>query len=124
MSLKAELLRKQAEASQVKSQMANFVPKKVAKPPKEEKTICKSGSKSKEIEIEDSAQLARSKKILEAKAKYYDKMVKAGGSMANDDNNLVIFNRKQQDTKMHENSDSEEDERNIFDESKYPEEDW
>lgn len=105
--------------------MSNFVPKKSVKPPKEEKTRDKSSSKSKEIELEDSAQLARSKKILEAKAKYYDKMVKAGGSMSNNENNLVMFNRKHQDTRVEsEDSDSDAAQTSIFDESKYPEEDW
>lgn len=118
-------MRKQAEASQVRSHMDDFVPRKAVKPPKEEKTRTNPVSKSKEIELEDSAQLTRSKKMLEAKAKYYDKMVKAGGSRNDDDNSLVMFNQKHQDTRtLDENSGSDADDMNIFDESKYPEEDW
>ena len=47
-------------------------------------------------EIEDSNLLNKSKKILEAKAKYYDKMMKSKGSLNSDENCLVMFNKKVQ----------------------------
>lgn len=117
--MKAELLRKKAEADNVKATtiIPDFVPskakvhEKLPKVPKE--------SKKSTIELEDSAQLARSKQILEAKAKYYEKMMKKGGGSSD---SLVQFNQKYQEENRRYSSDESEEE---YDESKYaPEEDW
>ncbi|XP_050069079.1 coiled-coil domain-containing protein 174 [Anopheles maculipalpis] len=107
LSLKAELLRKQEEVGRAKASTSieDFVPKKVPKPEKDASSARKERrekqDKSKPIvtELEDSAQLARSKQMLQAKAKYYDRMVAAGGSLNSDENSLVMFNKKKQDTK-------------------------
>ncbi|KXJ67901.1 hypothetical protein RP20_CCG007884 [Aedes albopictus] len=105
LSLKAELLRKQEEVSRAKAftSIDDFVPKKVPKP---EKPLASSSSSSRSdkpaktiIELEDSAELIRSKQILESKAKYYDRMVASGGSLNSDENCLVMFNQKKQTDK-------------------------
>ncbi|XP_053658472.1 coiled-coil domain-containing protein 174 [Anopheles marshallii] len=109
LSLKAELLRKQEEVGRAKASTSieDFVPKRVPKPEKDESTARKERREKKEkskekpivTELEDSAQLARSKQMLQAKAKYYDRMVAAGGSLNSDENSLVMFNKKKQDVK-------------------------
>lgn len=48
------------------------------------------------VELEDSAQLDRSKKVLLAKSKYYDRMMASGGALNSDENCLVMFNQKKQ----------------------------
>ncbi|XP_053679828.1 coiled-coil domain-containing protein 174 [Anopheles nili] len=107
LSLKAELLRKQEEVGRAKASTSveNFVPKKATKSKEDgiEKRM-EHGDKKKKIrpivvELEDSAQLARSKQMLQAKAKYYERMVASGGSLNSDENSLVMFNKKKQDTK-------------------------
>lgn len=113
LSLKAELLRKQEEVSRAKTSTSidDFVPKRVPKAPESQSQSSKS-SKSKPskhskssgdnskagqtVELEDSAELDRSKKILMAKSKYYDRMMASGGSLNSDDNCLVMFNQKKQ----------------------------
>uniref|UniRef100_A0A4Y0BIB7 CCDC174 alpha/beta GRSR domain-containing protein n=1 Tax=Anopheles funestus TaxID=62324 RepID=A0A4Y0BIB7_ANOFN len=109
LSLKAELLRKQEEVGRAKASTSieDFVPKRAPKAEKHESTTRKERrekkDKSKEkpvvTELEDSAQLVRSKQMLQAKAKYYDRMVAAGGSLNSDENSLVMFNKKKQDIK-------------------------
>ncbi|XP_019563605.3 coiled-coil domain-containing protein 174 [Aedes albopictus] len=111
LSLKAELLRKQEEVSRAKAftSIDDFVPKKVPKPekpPGSSSSSSLSSSKRKNdkpastiIELEDSAELIRSKQILESKAKYYDRMVASGGSLNSDENCLVMFNQKKQTDK-------------------------
>uniref|UniRef100_A0A1Q3FUV4 CCDC174 alpha/beta GRSR domain-containing protein n=1 Tax=Culex tarsalis TaxID=7177 RepID=A0A1Q3FUV4_CULTA len=113
LSLKAELLRKQEEVSRAKTSTSidDFVPKRVPKapeshPPSSGKSKSKSSKSSasgsdgktdkKPIELEDSAQLDRSKKVLIAKSKYYDRMMASGGSLNSDENCLVMFNQKKQ----------------------------
>lgn len=59
---------------------------------------------------EDYEMLAKSKKILEAKAKLYDKMTNSGGSLNSDDTCLVRFNQKKQDERQRvESSSSDSD---------------
>lgn len=98
LSLKAELLRKQEEAFKHKKE----VPKKVEKVTKLKSSLKSGDEKSKEsksgvkiVEYEDSSLIAKSQKILEAKAKYYEKMVKSRGSLNSDENCLVMFNKKE-----------------------------
>uniref|UniRef100_A0A182PRU3 CCDC174 alpha/beta GRSR domain-containing protein n=1 Tax=Anopheles epiroticus TaxID=199890 RepID=A0A182PRU3_9DIPT len=107
LSLKAELLRKQEEVGKAKASTSidDFVPKKVPKAEKNASTARKERREKKDnskpivTELEDSSQLARSKQMLKAKAKYYDRMLAAGGSLNSDENSLVMFNKKKQDTK-------------------------
>lgn len=41
--------------------------------------------------------LQKSKRVLEAKSKFYDRMSRAGGALNSDENCLVMFNRKKQE---------------------------
>lgn len=129
LSLKAELLRKQEEVSRAKTKQTTeaFVPKKSGKSDKKDKP--EEPSEPKVIEYEDSALLDKSRKVLEAKSRFYDKMTAAGGKLNSDDNCLVLFNQKKQEDKPYVESSSSSD---VSDDeaeegkykSKYPEEDW
>uniref|UniRef100_A0A2K6VB23 CCDC174 alpha/beta GRSR domain-containing protein n=1 Tax=Anopheles darlingi TaxID=43151 RepID=A0A2K6VB23_ANODA len=107
LSLKAELLRKQEEVSKAKatSVIEDFVPKRAPKSEKDagtrerRKNRANKDESKKVTELEDAAQLARSKQVLQAKAKYYDRMVASGGALNTDENSLVMFNKKKQDNK-------------------------
>lgn len=117
------MLRKQEEISRAKafSSIDDFVPKKAPKPekPPSSSSGVKKQSKVKNapIELEDSAELARSKKMLESKAKYYDRMVASGGSLNSDEQCLVMFNQKKQtDRSMPEKYYSSSDNRSSSDE--------
>ncbi|KAL1398256.1 hypothetical protein pipiens_009111 [Culex pipiens pipiens] len=113
LSLKAELLRKQEEVSRAKTSTSidDFVPKRVPKAPESshppssgaksrgkssKSSASGSDGKGKVVELEDSAQLDRSKKVLLAKSKYYDRMMASGGALNSDENCLVMFNQKKQ----------------------------
>ncbi|KMZ02871.1 coiled-coil domain-containing protein 174 [Drosophila simulans] len=105
LSLKAELLRKQHEvrvAKATKGSAADFRPAKSAGN-KEKfndqgyKKVGSSDDGAKVYEAEDHAQLEKSRRILEAKSKFYDRMSRNGGSLNSDDNCLVMFNRKKQE---------------------------
>lgn len=113
LSLKAELLRKQTEVNQAKSRQANqpFVPKSFERQPQ---PTAKGGTEShsvkqKVIELEDNEQLEKSRRVLEAKSKFYDRMTAAGGVVNSDDNCLVLFNAKKQTDKVQESSSDESD---------------
>ncbi|XP_017874750.1 PREDICTED: coiled-coil domain-containing protein 174 [Drosophila arizonae] len=109
LSLKAELQRKQHEVKMAKesSAVANkFRPSKIHS--KSEKSSRSSNKDGKYVEIsrnddvkvyesEDFGQLDKSRRVLEAKSKYYDQMTRSGGSLNSDDNCLVMFNRKRQE---------------------------
>lgn len=125
MSLKAELLRKQNEVNQAKSrQAANpFVPRSFEKPKPLPESKPASSSIKNAIELEDNEQLDRSRKILEAKSKFYDRMTASGGAVNTDDNCLVMFNAKKQAEKVAVSSSEESD----SDDDKYDDEeseDW
>ncbi|XP_055610221.1 coiled-coil domain-containing protein 174-like [Uranotaenia lowii] len=129
LSLKAELLRKQAEVSRAKAfnSIDDFVPKPAPKLPNASSNSGEGKSRHRSktdkakadkppdsVELEDSASMARSKKVLEAKARYYDRMVASGGALNSDENCLVMFNRKKQTdrdavTEPFESSDSDSD---------------
>lgn len=117
LSLKAELLRKHEEVSKAKSShiVENFIPRKTEKhSEKTSKTKNATITKPQKecVSIEDSEALNRSKKILEAKSKYYDRMSAAGGSLNSDENCLVMFNQKKQNvgvSAMYESSESSAD---------------
>lgn len=91
LSLKAELLRKQEEALKNKKpvppiSLGSGSSKKVKEVVETTKV---DGGKS--AEVEDLALMAKSKRILEAKAKYYDKMMKSRSG-----DSLVLFSKKSQ----------------------------
>ena len=104
LSLKAELLRKQEEVLKNKKEIPFVVKTKL-------KSV-KSGGESrasgvKILECEDSSLIANSQRILEAKARYYEKMVK---SRENEDkNSLVMFSKK----KSRRRNSSSEDENEL-----------
>ncbi|KAH8311570.1 hypothetical protein KR044_006964 [Drosophila immigrans] len=112
LSLKAELQRKQHEvklAKAAKTSANEFRPNKA--PSEREKSKSQSSSRNKNqnyteisrsedvkvYETEDYAQLEKSRRVLEAKSKFYDRMSRSGGSLNSDDNCLVMFNRKRQE---------------------------
>ncbi|XP_061392797.1 coiled-coil domain-containing protein 174 [Musca vetustissima] len=126
LSLKAELLRKQAEVTKAKNQNIattgntssasgqEYVSIKNQRPlpdnieddittsqrKKDKKKRAKELEKSEDkavYEHEDSVLLEKSQKILEAKAKFYERMTKSGGKLNSDDNCLVMFNKKKQE---------------------------
>lgn len=125
LSLKAELLRKQEEVNKIKKPQkidlfAAHNPKRISaasshrSDKKKNETPPKSNAEKTANEkqaAEDFEMLAKSKKVLEAKAKLYDKMTNSGGSLNSDDTCLVRFNKKKQDERSHpvESSDSESD---------------
>lgn len=103
LSLKAELLRKQEEVLKNKKSVPSIVKtssNKIGKDLsrkyiKSNKNI--SGAAGAIVdECEDSSLISKSSRILEAKAKYYDRMMKSKGALNSDDNSLVLFNKKAQ----------------------------
>ncbi|XP_059619935.1 coiled-coil domain-containing protein 174 [Phlebotomus argentipes] len=132
LSLKAELLRKQQEVNVAKEQqsIATFVPKNFPKTEKAAKSS-KTERQTETTEVEDSEMMNKSKRILEAKSKFYDKMSASGGFLNSDDNCLVMFNKKRQDEKVEKgqsSSSSDDDDGEQFDEEDFrsddPQEDW
>ncbi|XP_017142437.1 coiled-coil domain-containing protein 174 [Drosophila miranda] len=112
LSLKAELLRKQHEVKLAKAAQVSAVehkPQKVVsekEKPKEKKShsyneVSRTGD-AKVYETENHAQLEKSRRVLEAKSKYYDRMSRSGGNLNSDDNCLVMFNRKRQEEDLDE----------------------
>ncbi|XP_017036705.1 coiled-coil domain-containing protein 174 [Drosophila kikkawai] len=105
LSLKAELLRKQHEvrlAKASKPSATEFRPNRESRDKEKSKdhgykAVGKSGDDAKVYEAEDHAQLDKSRRVLEAKSKFYDRMSRSGGSLNSDDNCLVMFNRKKQE---------------------------
>lgn len=98
LSLKVEVLKKQEEIRKRKEVVPEF--RKTNKQKlsaviknNEEKKV----EKVKVFEVEDSAEFEKSKKMLEAKAKYYDKMSKGSEKSEVDPACLVLFNKKKQD---------------------------
>lgn len=113
--MKAELLRKHDEVSKAKSShiVDNFVPRKTerhAEKRTKSKNLTTKNDRGSES-YEDSEMLTRSKKVLEAKSKFYDKMSSTGGSLNSDENCLVMFNQKKQSGEVntrYESSSSDE----------------
>ncbi|ALC46771.1 CG7183 [Drosophila busckii] len=108
LSLKAELLRKQQEVKVAKATKATakeFKPSKVSSEKEKSSTskarnyqeIESRSDGAKVYETEDYAQLDKSRRLLEAKSKFYDRMSRSGGTLNSDENCLVMFNRKRQD---------------------------
>lgn len=115
LSLKAELLRKQGEVNASKARQAAqpFVPRSFEKPANRNAKPAPEQPLITPIELEDNEQLERSRKILQAKSKFYDRMAASGGSVNSDDTCLVMFNAKKQSEKIHsEGSSSDESEEN------------
>ncbi|XP_017067261.2 LOW QUALITY PROTEIN: coiled-coil domain-containing protein 174 [Drosophila eugracilis] len=125
LSLKAELLRKQHEvrlAKGIQSSTADFKPTKSSsvKEKSNDRGYKKVGSTdngAKVYEAEDHAQLEKSRRVLEAKSKYYDKMSRNGGSLNSDDNCLVMFNRKKQEADEEQPRSSSESRRRLSSDS-------
>jgi hypothetical protein len=111
LSLKAELLRKKEEAKTSVPIQTPIVKKDSHK--LKSKTIPKTSTSketnSKTIEYDDSIQNDAIRRKLEAKAKYYDKMMKSSGSLNSDDNSLILFNKKAQQNRDQNDSDSEDE---------------
>uniref|UniRef100_A0A1B0G6U3 CCDC174 alpha/beta GRSR domain-containing protein n=1 Tax=Glossina morsitans morsitans TaxID=37546 RepID=A0A1B0G6U3_GLOMM len=116
LSLKVELLRKQAEVNKAKALQTDDCKRKGVEKVcdddgltqrRHNKTRVEKMINKKEnptvIEHEDSALLEKSRKVLEAKAKFYERMNASGGTLNSDDNCLVLFNKKKQekDSKAH-----------------------
>ncbi|XP_023173654.2 coiled-coil domain-containing protein 174 [Drosophila hydei] len=115
LSLKAELQRKQHEvklAKEINTSANKFKPSKIYS--NNEKSKASSSNKDgnyteisrkgnvKVYESEDYGQLDKSRRVLEAKSKYYERMTISGGGLNVDDNCLVMFNRKHQEQKNDE----------------------
>lgn len=108
LSLKAELQRKQHEVRMAKQSSASankFRPSKTHSKSEKSAKSSKDGnyveiSRNDDVKVyesEDFGQLDKSRRVLEAKSKYYDQMTRSGGSLNSDDNCLVMFNRKRQE---------------------------
>ncbi|XP_031634300.1 coiled-coil domain-containing protein 174 isoform X2 [Contarinia nasturtii] len=145
LSLKAELLRKQEEVNRIKKSptvtstsdpFSGFIPKRSSSSANRSHST-KSAEPSKLDVVrtekekrtdEDNEMLAKSKKILEAKAKLYDKMTNSGGSLNSDDTCLVRFNQKKQDERRpieSSSSDSDSDtEHHKIDSGKEDDDKW
>ncbi|XP_054008883.1 coiled-coil domain-containing protein 174 [Hylaeus anthracinus] len=117
--LKAELLRKQTEVNQAKlrSEVNNPVPKVKKKPKKSKENATKESSDKSEY-IEDVNTLKKSKLMLEAKARLYERMKK---SKNNNENFLVDFTNKSDESEAESLPKDEED---INDETFGNEDDW
>lgn len=98
LSLKAELLRKQEEVLKNKKAVPAFIknPNAKSKILSNSKVEAKESTGAKTVEYEDSKLISKSRKILEAKAKYYDQMMQSKGRLNSDDHSLVMFNKKAQ----------------------------
>lgn len=88
LSLKAELLRKQHEvrlAKATKPSATEFRPSKGGGDKEKSKdlgykAVGKSGDDAKVYEAEDHAQLDKSRRVLEAKSKFYERMSRSGAA--------------------------------------------
>lgn len=123
MSLKAELLRKQQEVNKTNKLSASdpfkvFNPrgandkKKLGDKIKSKNENSKPEPTAPIVTNEEMEMLAKSKRILEAKTKLYDRMTASGGALNSDDRCLVRFNQKKQDDRQNkplESSSSESD---------------
>ncbi|XP_076643988.1 uncharacterized protein LOC143354111 [Halictus rubicundus] len=109
--LKAELLRKQLEVNEVKlkSEFNRAIPK-VKKKPKKVKEKSKEESTEKAEYIEDVNTHKKSKLMLEAKARLYERLKK---SKNNNDNFLVDFRNKSDDSEEETLSNSDKEDNNA-----------
>lgn len=135
LSLKAELLRKHEEVNKAKSShvINNFIPTKKStktgsKDDKNRREKADQELKKKNVELEDSELLNKSKRVLEAKSKYYDKMCSSGGGLNSEENCLVMFNHKKQSQPMNRlvpsSSDESSDDEPISHEPDCSGDDW
>lgn len=127
LSLKAELQRKQHEvklARATKTAANEFKPSKVHNDKKKSEASTASSkdrnykevSRNEDIKVyesEDCAQLDKSRRVLEAKSKFYERMSRSGGSLNSDDNCLVMFNRKRQEQHFDKEDKEPEHLRNV-----------
>ncbi|XP_075145469.1 coiled-coil domain-containing protein 174 [Haematobia irritans] len=144
LSLKAELLRKQTEAK-AKLQSRNAAAANIStttdnnafgdethrkKDKKKRIKELERDDKKTVYEHEDSLLLEKSQKVLEAKAKFYERMSRSGGKLNSDDNCLVMFNKKKQEESLDEvntgkeNPSSDSSDISSSDEDDHNDEDW
>lgn len=105
LSLKAELLRKQEEVLKNKSTVneSKIKSSKLSKLLTKDQTIISKPNQDSEkinaktIEYDDSMEMAKVKRKLEAKAKYYDRMVQSKSNFKDDGNSLVLFDKKEEE---------------------------
>lgn len=151
MSLKAELLRKQEEVNRAKqhaiSPTVNYIPKHdrdsssnrllaaskkpSAKKPNESKVSSSEKPAKSDDKQQDDELLAKSRRILEAKTRLYERMSATGGSLNSEDTCLVMFNeKKQMSNNVNENvnkslsSDSSDDDGFLDDNDDDPDNEW
>lgn len=112
LSLKAELLRKHQEVNKTKLSQQNQIPAPAVASAQNKSKKSTQSKRNKETKTASDApkttvladtyaeaeMLQKSKRVLEAKSKFYDRMSRAGGSLNSDENCLVMFNRKKQQT--------------------------
>lgn len=126
LSLKAELLRKHAEVDKAKSShcIADFVPKRKSAKAEEAAEASRNKQSTKVVEsAEDLEILSRSKRILEQKSKFYDRMCATGGGLNSEETSLVMFNQKKQTVGDYVPS-SSEDSSDDYDRHNDDDEDW
>lgn len=121
-------MRKQGEVNASKARQAAqpFVPRSFEKPANRNAKPAQEQAPKVPIELEDNEQLERSRKILQAKSKFYDRMAASGGSVNSDDTCLVMFNAKKQSEKIHseDSSSDESDDNNVNVGPEEDTEDW
>lgn len=95
LSLKAELLRLKCQTKELKT-VEQHKPRKAEKIKKDSKTEAVNY-----VEVDDSSELERSKRMLEVKSKYYDRMTKSKVNSS-----LVLFKDKaEKESRYDESSD-------------------
>lgn len=105
LSLKAELLRKQEEVqkskltavpSEIKTKKSKIFAKESSTASVTTSTQNKDSGQisAKTIEYDDSIEMAKVRRKLEAKAKYYDQMVQSKDRFVDDGNSLILFDKK------------------------------
>lgn len=127
--MKAELLRKHEEVSKAKSShlIHDFVPRRKPTQSDAKQTAAAARAASRVAEnAEDAERLERSKRILEQKSKYYDRMCRSGGALNSEQTGLVMFNQKKQtigDYVSTSSSSSDDDNGKINESKRYVDED-
>lgn len=129
--MKAELLRKQEEVSREKKNTTDEpykLTKLIQKPKSSHKkrkvdhkddTERQKSNKNHGKSTEELELLANSKRILEAKSKFYERMTATGGSLNSDVSCLVQFNKKKQDDRCMDVAASDESDASDVEDRSY-----
>lgn len=128
-------MRKHEEVSKAKSShlIRDFVPRrqKPTVPSDAKQTAAAARAATRAAEnAEDAERLERSKRVLEQKSKYYDRMCRSGGTLNSEQTGLVMFNQKKQtigDYVSSSSSSSSDDDADDKDNKRYDdddEDDW